>query len=148
MEIKIEINSYDELKEMSWCNEENFNKIERYNLEDEYFDYVEMLMEGAGETPTDTQVNDFMRFDDGLESWIAEHLNFGYADNIEELQEIASDLYSDAEDTINEAINTNKGEKLWNYLQEQFLGVDSLQEVFEFIEDNIDLEEDLNEEEE
>lgn len=145
MEIRVEINSYDELKEMSWCNEDNFNKIERYGLEDEYFDYVEMLMDGAGETPTDTQVNDFMRFDEELETWIAEHLDFSYVDTIEELQEIASDLYSDAEDTINEAINTNKGEKLWNYLHEQFLGVDSLQEVFEHIESDVDLD-DLEEE--
>lgn len=145
MEIRVEINNYEELKNMSWCNEDNFKKIERYNLEDEYFEYVEMLMDGAGETPTDTQVNDFMRFDNDLESWIAEHLNFGYADSIEELQEIASDLYSDAESTINEAINTNKGEKLWNYLQEQFSSFDSLQEVFEHIESDVDLD-DLEEE--
>lgn len=145
MEIRVEINSYEELKNMSWCNEDNFNKIERYSLEDEYFDYVEMLMDGAGETPTDTQVNDFMRFDEELENWIAEHLSFDYVDSVEGLQEIASDLYSDAEDTINEAINTNKGEKLWNYLQEQFSSSDSLQEVFEHIESDVDLD-DLEEE--
>ena len=41
----------------------------------------------------------------------------------------------------------NKGKKLWDYIHEQFNDSTSLQEVFEFIESDIDLEEDLNEEE-
>lgn len=43
MYVKVEINNYDALKEMCWCNEDNFNKIERYGLENEFFDYVEEL---------------------------------------------------------------------------------------------------------
>lgn len=138
MEIRIELNSYDDLKRMSWCNEDNWNKIERYSLEDEYFSHIECMMEGI--SPTDTEVNDELRFGD-LEEWILEVLDLDYVDNIEDLQEIANDLYaSGAEEVINDAIDANKGEKLWEYIHEQFNGSTSLQDVFEFIESDVDLE--------
>ena len=148
MQLIIEVNDYWALKDVCWCNDENFSKIEHYNLTDEYFNHLEMLMDGAGETPTDTMVNDEIRFGN-LEEWIMEALDLDYVDNIEELQEIARDLYvSGAEDVINEAIDMGKGAKLWDYIHDQFNGSTSLQEVFEFIESDIDLESDLNEEEE
>ena len=85
MEIRIEISDYNALKRMSWCNEDNFDKIERFNLEDEYFDYVEYMMDGL---PTDTEVNDFMRFNEGLEDWLAEHLSLEDVEDLDDLDEL------------------------------------------------------------
>jgi hypothetical protein len=138
MFVKTEIINYGQLKEMCWCNESNFAKIERYNLEDEFFDYVEQIF--SDDVYEDTVINDTIRFDENIEAFIGEHLDFDYVDNIEELLEIAKDLYYDAEDTISEAIENGKAEQLWNYLQEQFSN-ESLDEVYKFIEEDLDLEE-------
>ena len=138
MYVKVEINNYDALKDMCWCNEYTFNKIERYGLENEFFDYVEELF--SDDTYEDTTINDAIRFDENIEAFIGEHYSFDDVESLEELLDIAKDLYYDVEDTINEAIDAGKGEKLWNYLQEQFT-YESLQEVFEFIESDLDMEE-------
>lgn len=138
MFVKVEINNYDALKDMCWCNAENFDKIERYNLEDEFFDYIEELF--SDDTYEDTTINDTIRFDENIEAFIGERYSFDDVESLEELLKIANDLYYDAEDTIKEAIENGQGEKLWNILQEQFTD-ESLQEVFEFIESDLDMEE-------
>ena len=138
MYVKVEINNYDALKDMCWCNEENFNKIERYGLEDEFFDYVEELF--SDDIYVDTTINDAIRFDENIEAFIGERYSFDDVESLEELLDIAKDLYYDAEDTIKEIIENGQGEKLWNILQEQFTD-ESLQEVFEFIESDLDMEE-------
>ena len=74
MYIKTEITNYDQLKEMCWCNEETFNKIERYGLEDEFFDYVEELF--LDDIYEDTTINDAIRFDENIEAFIGEHYSF------------------------------------------------------------------------
>lgn len=138
MYVKVDVNNYDALKNMCWCNEENFNKIERYGLEDEFFDYVEELFsDGIYE---DTTINDAIRFDENIEAFIGERYSFDDVESLENLLEIAKDLYYDAEDTIKEIIENGQGEKLWNILQEQFTD-ESIQEVFEFIESDLDMEE-------
>ena len=138
MYVKVEINDYDALKNMCWCNEENFNKIERYGLEDEFFDYVEELF--SDDTYEDTTINDAIRFDENIEAFIGERYSFNDVESLGELLSIAKDLYYDAEDTIEEIIENGQGEKLWNILQEQFVN-EPLQEVFEFIESDLDMEE-------
>ena len=138
MYVKVEINDYDALKNMCWCNEENFNEIERYGLEDEFFDYVEELF--SDDTYEDTTINDAIRFDENIEAFIGERYSFNDVESLGELLSIAKDLYYDAEDTIEEIIENGQGEKLWNILQEQFVN-EPLQEVFEFIESDLDMEE-------
>lgn len=138
MYVKVEINNYDALKDMCWCNGENFNKIERYGLEDEFFDYIESIF--SDNVYEDTIINDTIRFDENIEAFIGERYSFSDVESLEELLDIAKDLYYDAEDTIKEIIENGQGEKLWNILQEQFLN-ESLQEVFEFIESDLDMEE-------
>ena len=59
---------------------------------------------------------------------------------LKELLDIAKDLYYDAEDTIKEILENGQGKKLWDTLQEQFTD-ESLEEVFEFIESDLDIEE-------
>lgn len=138
MYVKVDIDNYDALKNMCWCNEENFNKIERYGLEDEFFDYIEELF--SDDTYADTTINDAIRFDENIEVFIGEHYSFDDVESLKELLDIAKDLYYDAEDIIKEIIENGQGEKLWNILQEQFTD-ESLQEVFEFIESDLDMEE-------
>lgn len=138
MYVKVEINNYNALKEMCWCNEENFTKIERYGLENEFFDYVEELFSDS--IYADTTINDAIRFDENIESFIGERYSFSNVESLKVLLDIASDLYYDAEDTIREIIKNEQGEKLWNILQEQFTD-ESLEEVFEFIESDLDMEE-------
>ena len=138
MYVKVEINNYNALKEMCWCNEDNFNKIERYGLENEFFDYVEEIFsDGLYEDGT---INDTIRFGENIESFIGERYSFSNVESLKELLDIANDLYYDAEDTIKEIIENGQGEKLWNTLQEQFT-YESLKEVFEFIESDLDMEE-------
>ena len=138
MYVKVEINNYNALKEMCWCNEDNFNKIERYGLENEFFDYVEEIFsDGLYEDGT---INDTIRFGENIESFIGERYIFSNVESLKELLDIANDLYYDAEDTIKEIIENGQGEKLWNTLQEQFT-YESLEEVFEFIESDLDMEE-------
>lgn len=138
MYVKVEINNYDALKEMCWCNEENFIKIERYGLEDEFFDYVEEIFsDGLYEDGT---VNDTIRFDENIEVFIGERYSFSKVENLEVLLDIADDLYYDAKDTIEEIIKNGRGEELWDILQEQFTD-ESLEEVFEFIESDLEMEE-------
>ena len=138
MYVKVEINNYDALKEMCWCNEDNFNKIERYCLENEFFDYVEEIFsDGLYEDGT---INDTIRFGENIESFIGERYSFSNVESLKELLDIANDLYYDAEDTIKEIIENGQGEKLWNTLQEQFT-YESLEEIFEFIESDLDMEE-------
>jgi hypothetical protein len=62
MQVKVEINNYYALKDMCWCNEENFNKIERYGLEDEFFAYIDSLFED--DIYADTTINDAIIFDE------------------------------------------------------------------------------------
>ena len=138
MYVKVEINNYDALKDMCWCNEYAFNKIERYGLEDEFFDYIDSIFED--DIYEDTAINDTIRFDENIEAFIGEHYSFDNVESLEELLDIAKDLYYDAEDTIKEIIENGQGEKLWNILQEQFTD-EFLQEVFEFIESDLDMEE-------
>ena len=135
MYVKVDIDNYFALKDMCWCNEENFNKIERYGLEDEFFDYIEEIFSDG--IYADITINDAIRFDENIEAFIGEHYSFDNVDSLENLLEIASDLYYDAEDTIKEIIENGQGEKLWNILQEQFTH-EFLQEVFEFIESDLD----------
>ena len=138
MYVKVEINNYNALKEMCWCNEDNFNKIERYGLENEFFDYVEEIFsDGLYEDGT---INDTIRFGENIESFIGERYIFSNVESLKELLDIANDVYYDAEDTIKEIIENGQGEKLWNTLQEQFT-YESLEEVFEFIESDLDMEE-------
>ena len=138
MYVKVEINNYNALKEMCWCNEENFTKIERYGLENEFFDYVEELFSyGLYEDGT---INDTIRFGENIEAFIGERYSFSNVESLKELLDIANDLYYDAEDTIKEIIENGQSEKLWNTLQEQFT-YESLEEVFEFIESDLDMEE-------
>lgn len=138
MYVKVEINNYDALKEMCWCNEDNFAKIERYGLENEFFDYVEEIFsDGLYEDGT---INDTIRFDENIEAFIGERYIFSNVESLKELLDIAKDLYYDAEDTIKEIIENGQGKKLWNTLQEQFTE-ESLEEVFEFIESDLDIEE-------
>ena len=138
MYVKVEINNYDALKEMCWCNEDNFAKIERYGLENEFFDYVEEIF--SDDLYEDGTINDTIRFDENIEAFIGERYIFSNVESLKELLDIAKDLYYDAEDTIKEIIENGQGKKLWNTLQEQFTE-ESLEEVFEFIESDLDIEE-------
>lgn len=137
MYVKVEINNYDALKEMCWCNGDNFAKIERYGLEKEFFDYIEEIFsDGLYEDGT---INDTIRFEENIEAFIGERYSFSNVESLKELLDIAKDLYYDAEDTIKEIIENGQGKKLWNTLQEQFTD-ESLEEVFEFIESDLDME--------
>ena len=88
----------------------------------------------------DTTIDDEIRFDENIEEFIGKRYSFSNVESLKVLLDIASDLYYDADDTIREIIKNEQGEKLWNILQEQFTD-ESLEEVFEFIESDLDMEE-------
>lgn len=62
MQMIVERNDFWELKNNSWSGAiDTLNDIERANLEDEFMDFLENIF--YGETPTETEVNDFIWFD-------------------------------------------------------------------------------------
>ena len=63
MEVKREINGYDEIKEMSWCCDHLWERIEEYGLEDEAVSRIEEVFSCSEDIPTETDVNDYIRFE-------------------------------------------------------------------------------------
>ena len=65
MYIKKEVPTFEELKENSWSGAVNtLNRIEELKLEDEFMNILEECFDySENETPTDTDVNDFIWFE-------------------------------------------------------------------------------------
>lgn len=62
MQIIVERDSFWELKNNSWSGAiDTLNDIERADLEDEFMDFLEEVF--RSETPTETEVNDFIWFE-------------------------------------------------------------------------------------
>lgn len=62
MEIRTEINGFNELADMVWSGaEDTLNDIIDANKEDEFMDFLEMVF--CDDVPTDTNVNDFIWFE-------------------------------------------------------------------------------------
>ena len=62
MYIKSEISSFEELKENSWSGAvDTLNRIEELELENEFMQILEDIF--CDEIPTETEVNDFIRFE-------------------------------------------------------------------------------------
>lgn len=62
MQMIVERDGFWELKENSWSGAiDTLNDIERADLEDEFMYFLEEVF--CGETPTETEVNDFIWFD-------------------------------------------------------------------------------------
>lgn len=124
MEIKMYM-SFDNLKEHCWSGAiRNLEEIEEAGLEDELMFHLEEVF--CDETPTITQVNDYLWFD--ASDFVLEHLTM---DNINSLEELKG--YSDiieADNTIDEAIKNGHEDYLLSYLQENY-GGDSLREVID-----------------
>lgn len=72
MEIKREIDGFYELEEMCWSGAiDTMADIENTNKEDEFMAFLEMVFADREETPTMTDVNDFIWFE---REHIYEHL--------------------------------------------------------------------------
>ena len=62
MYIKSEIISFEDLKKNSWSGAvDTLNRIEELELEDEFMQILEEVF--CDEIPTETEVNDFIRFE-------------------------------------------------------------------------------------
>ena len=62
MYIQREVNSFEELKENSWSGAvDTLNRIEELDLEDDFMEVLEDVF--CDETPTETEVNDFIWFE-------------------------------------------------------------------------------------
>lgn len=63
IEIKSSIDDFEELKEQTWCCEFVLDAIENANKEDVFMGYLEEMFFMNGEqTPTITELNDYIRF--------------------------------------------------------------------------------------
>lgn len=63
LEVKNTIDSFEELKEFTWCCEFVLDAIENVNKEDEFMDYLRCIFNDCNTLPTMTEINDFIRFD-------------------------------------------------------------------------------------
>lgn len=131
MEIRVDID-FEYLLENSWSGAlDNLKMIDKYDLGEEFMEYLEEMF--YDDTPTDTEVNDFIWFMDEptIEEWIAEHKNIDDIDDIDELEELAKDLcFSEARATITDFKTANKEEHLWKFIQNYYAGF-SLLEVMQ-----------------
>ena len=63
MYIKCEVSSFEELKENSWSGAlQTLERIEHLDKCDEFMNMLEVFFEG--DTPTETELNDFIWFED------------------------------------------------------------------------------------
>ena len=134
MIMQVEINSFDELMENSWSGAlDNLKKIDKYGLQDDFMSYLEEMFYGS--TPTDTEVNDAIWFDVDAENFIAEHKNIDDIEDIDELEELATDLYfTEAKATITDFKTADKEDLLWQYIQNNYAGYNLL-EVMQELDD-------------
>lgn len=64
MEVKREINTFDELMDMCWSGaEDTLYDIQNADKEDEFMALLEMVFIDGEEMPTETSVNDFIWFE-------------------------------------------------------------------------------------
>ena len=124
LEVKQEM-SFEDLKNNCWSGAvDTLEAIEKAGLEDVFMDYLEQVF--CEETPTITEVNDILWFDDYINNdFINENKTLDDIDSLEELKEYASnsDVYSVLD-------NTNYKEDLWQYLQDNYAG-ETLSTVFD-----------------
>lgn len=94
MEIKKEINGFNELADMVWSGAmDTIADIQNANKEDEFMNFLEM--EFCDEVPTDTAVNDFIWFERG---YIYE--NLGLTENGELIEETMAEALNDSIDSL------------------------------------------------
>lgn len=132
MFVKVEVNNYDDLKNMLWGSncEYTCKKIEEANLEDEFFEFIECMFSDS--TYEDNSVNDYVAYDFNESDFINEHLTLDDIDSLEELKEYSDNYNVDM--TINNAIANKRDKELWKYLQDNLYG-ESLKDIFETLED-------------
>lgn len=136
MIIKVEVNDFYTLKENSWSGAvDNLNLIEKYNLQDEFMQYLNDVF--CDYEPTDTEVNDAIWFMDDISDFITEQLDVSDIEDVDELLDIAKNLYYDeVVSTIRDIIQNDAEKEFLNFIQ----NYDNVKEVFDNI-DNFELEE-------
>ena len=62
--IKKDIDSFEELKNLTWCCEFALDAIEKADKEDDFMSHLEEIyLMNDSEVPTMTELNDYIRFD-------------------------------------------------------------------------------------
>ena len=108
MEIKKEYNNFYEIEEMVWAGAvDTLNSIVEADKEDEFMQLLEGVFMDS-ETPTETEVNDFIWFET---DFIFEHLGLDEDGNIpKEGQD-----FEEVEDSVAEMKSTDEFEKFCKY---------------------------------
>ena len=119
MEIKTEISNYYELKEQLWGSnvEYELKQVEDYNMQEEFFSHIEGLF--CEDVVDITTINDYISYDFSFMEWIREYKALDDIDSLEELKEYAE---GDAYDVIDNAINSNYADELWDYISDGYMG--------------------------
>lgn len=95
MEIRTEINGFNELYDMAWSGAvDTIKDIQNANKEDEFMDFLEMVF--CDDVPTDTAVNDFIWFE---RDFIYENIGLTENGNLPE---------DEMEEVLNESIESLK----------------------------------------
>lgn len=63
LEFKSSIDSFGDLRMQTWCCEFVLDAIENANLEDEFMNYLQFMLNDCETIPTMTEINDFIRFE-------------------------------------------------------------------------------------
>ena len=94
MEIKKEINGFNELADMVWSGAvDTIADIQNANKETEFMNFLEMIF--CDEIPTDTEVNDFIWFE---RDYIYE--NLGLTENGELIEDKLEETWNDSIDRL------------------------------------------------
>jgi hypothetical protein len=136
MKMVVEVNTFDNLLDNSWGQAiDTLKMIDRYGLQEEFMEHMEELFGDYCEEPyTDTQINDYIAYEFDVYEWIAEHKNIDDIEDMDELEELATDLYfTEAKATITDFKCADKEELSWQYIQNNYAGY-SLLEVMQELE--------------
>ena len=76
------IDSFYDLQDLCWSGAlQTLKIVEENDLEDEFFDYVNAMLDTLDEPPTLTEINDFIWFE--CDDWLDENIiNDGDDDNV------------------------------------------------------------------
>ena len=100
MEIRKEINGFNELADMVWSGAvDTITDIQNANKEDEFMNFLEAVFCDCEEVPTDTEVNDFIWFE---RDYIYENIGLTEDGELPEDEEPEEEM----EETLNESVES------------------------------------------
>lgn len=122
MEVKVEVNNEFALEELLWGQGlDTFKTIQHEGLGEALMSHIEELFFDCNEIMDICDINDYLAYELDEDEFIATHTFLNELMDLDTLKKYAKDLgYARAYDKIVEAENNNKGNELWERLEDEY----------------------------